>query len=156
MNTTEAYNSIKKILLALPEAERHTILGRLSTTMKTHNSSAELLEKCRQSKVADDRMVCPKCGSVTVVRNGRKGGRQRYLCKNCRKSFGDTHGTKNFHSRHSSDTSDKLSSHVVLKRSVRENPRDIHNHKKTALFEYCTIQYPSHLYYVGAVCQYRR
>lgn len=57
MNTTEAYNSIKKILLALPEVERHTVLGRLSTTMKTHNSTAELLEKCRQSKVADDAVL---------------------------------------------------------------------------------------------------
>lgn len=134
MNTTEAYNSIKKILLALPEAERHTILGRLSTTMKTHNSSAELLEKCRQSKVADDRMVCPKCGSVAVVRNGRKGGRQRYLCKDCRKSFGDTHGTLFFHSRLSADTWDKLISLVVLNRSVREIARDLHIHKNTALF----------------------
>lgn len=134
MNTTEAYNSIKKILLALPEAERHTVLGRLSMTMKTHNSSVELLEKCRQSKVADDRMVCPECGSVAVVRNGCKGGRQRYLCKNCRKSFGDTHGTLFFHSRLSADTWENLISLVLLNRSVREIARDLHIHRNTALF----------------------
>ncbi len=33
MNTTKAYNSIKKILPALPEAERDALLGRLSATM---------------------------------------------------------------------------------------------------------------------------
>ena len=32
--------------------------------------------------------VCPICGSVYVVRNGkRKDGIQRYLCKDCNKSF---------------------------------------------------------------------
>jgi len=77
MKTTEAYNSMKKILLALPEAERHVLVGRLSAAMKSNSKSIELLEKCKQSQVTDDRMVCPKCGSVAVVKNGRKGGRQR-------------------------------------------------------------------------------
>lgn len=32
--------------------------------------------------------VCPHCGSVHVVRNGkRKDGTQRFLCRDCKKSF---------------------------------------------------------------------
>lgn len=34
MNTTQACNNIKKILLALPDTERYTIIGRLSATMQ--------------------------------------------------------------------------------------------------------------------------
>ncbi len=30
------------------------------------------------------------------MRNGHKGGRQRFLCRTCRKSFGPTHGTPLF------------------------------------------------------------
>ncbi len=37
--------------------------------------------------------LCPHCQSEAVVRNGHKGGRQRFLCRTCRKSFGPTHGT---------------------------------------------------------------
>lgn len=76
MNTTQAYNNIKKILLALPDTERYAIVGRLYATMKSNSKSIELLEKCRQSKVTGERMICPKCGSATVVKNGRSGERQ--------------------------------------------------------------------------------
>ena len=34
--------------------------------------------------------VCPLCGCIHVVRNGhRKDGTQRYVCKDCGKSFRD-------------------------------------------------------------------
>lgn len=32
-------------------------------------------------------MKCPMCGSVEVVKNGKKNGQQRFLCKNCKKMF---------------------------------------------------------------------
>lgn len=101
--------------------------------MKVLSNSAELLETCRQFKAADDRMACPKCDSVAVVRNGCKSGRQRYLCKNCRTSVGDTHGSF-FHSRLSADTWGNLISLVLRHRSVRELARDLHIHRNTALF----------------------
>lgn len=34
--------------------------------------------------------VCPFCGETHVVKNGTKGDAQRYLCRNCGKTFGDT------------------------------------------------------------------
>lgn len=36
---------------------------------------------------------CPHRQNIAVVRNGHKGGRQRFLCRTCRKCFGPTHGT---------------------------------------------------------------
>ena len=46
-----------------------------------------------------DAVVCPHCGSVKVVKYGTRKGRQRYLCKDCKKTFGDTNGTVAFHSK---------------------------------------------------------
>lgn len=46
-----------------------------------------------------DTVVCPICGSVKVIKNGTRTGRQRYFCKNCRKTFGDTNGTVAFRSK---------------------------------------------------------
>ena len=40
-----------------------------------------------------DRRLCPHCDSAQVIKHGYKGGRQRFLCRTCRKSFGPTHGT---------------------------------------------------------------
>ena len=46
-----------------------------------------------------DTVVCPICGAVKVIKNGTRNGRQRYFCKNCRKTFGDTNGTVAFRSK---------------------------------------------------------
>jgi transposase-like protein len=32
-------------------------------------------------------MICPKCGSNTLVKRGKRAGKQRYRCANCRSSF---------------------------------------------------------------------
>ncbi|BBM72066.1 IS1 family transposase [Rhodothermus marinus] len=36
---------------------------------------------------------CPHCGHKHTVRNGRKDGRQRWVCRGCGRSFGPTFGT---------------------------------------------------------------
>ena len=68
--------------------------------MKKKNDNAEkgkvvlppelvaLLEKCTINR--GEELVCPLCGSTSVNKNGKKDGRQRYLCKSCVKTFGDT------------------------------------------------------------------
>ena len=39
-----------------------------------------------------DTVVCPHCSSVKFIKNGTKNGRQRYKCKDCARTFGDTIG----------------------------------------------------------------
>lgn len=36
---------------------------------------------------------CPICGNSHIVKNGHKDGVQRYICKNCKSTFGSTHNT---------------------------------------------------------------
>ncbi|MBQ3963348.1 MAG: IS1 family transposase, partial [Erysipelotrichaceae bacterium] len=36
---------------------------------------------------------CPHCHGEHFVKNGNRDGRQRYLCKDCNKSFEDSSGT---------------------------------------------------------------
>lgn len=53
-----------------------------------------------QGLVVDDKgkvIACPHCGSVTVVKHGTKDGKQRYRCKDCKKTFMET--TDTFFSR---------------------------------------------------------
>lgn len=37
--------------------------------------------------------VCPHCGSVHILKNGHANGRQRFVCKDCRTTFGFTNNT---------------------------------------------------------------
>ena len=46
------------------------------------------------ARTADPRNPpCPHCGQVPTVRKGRTQGRQRWVCRGCRRSFGVTTGT---------------------------------------------------------------
>jgi transposase-like protein len=40
--------------------------------------------------VRKDSMICPRCNSARVVRNGHSHGRQRFLCRGCNRTFGHT------------------------------------------------------------------
>lgn len=44
-------------------------------------------------------VCCPHCGSVSIKKNGTKDGKQRFLCKDCCKSFSVTTNTFFFHNR---------------------------------------------------------
>ncbi len=68
--------------------------NRLDTNRKSFLSEEKEkhLHKCTENR-ADGKVVCPNCGSIAVVRNGTPRGRQRYFCKDCKKTFGDTFGT---------------------------------------------------------------
>lgn len=42
---------------------------------------------------------CPKCGSTNYKKHGTKDGRQRYICKDCRKTFSESNATIFYHSK---------------------------------------------------------
>jgi len=46
-----------------------------------------------------DIVVCTICCSIKIIKNGTKNGRQRYKCKDCARTFGDTVGTVVFRSK---------------------------------------------------------
>lgn len=58
---------------------------------KTVRASAESGEEFLAKRHTPS--VCPFCGSVHIVKNGHRSGRQRFACRDCRKTFGLTHGT---------------------------------------------------------------
>ncbi|MGW9103409.1 IS1595 family transposase [Priestia megaterium] len=53
---------------------------------------AKMLKAIRETRFSDG-LACLHCGSVSVKKNGKYRARQRYLCKNCGKSFNDMTNT---------------------------------------------------------------
>lgn len=56
---------------------------------ETFEKLKEIKEKAEAEKESAP-VACLRCGSINVVRNGKRHGRQAYLCKDCRKGFVDT------------------------------------------------------------------
>ncbi len=64
----------------------------------------EVKEKAEAEKEAEARIkACPQCGSVKLYRNGKRNGRQAYICRDCGKTFVETTGSAIANS-HSSPT----------------------------------------------------
>ena len=55
----------------------------------SESAAADLLQQVRWR----DGVECPRCRSDLTVRNGSYRAYQRYLCKNCGRTFNDKTGT---------------------------------------------------------------
>lgn len=53
---------------------------------------AKIIKNIRESRFHEG-LACLHCGSVSVKKNGKYRGRQRYLCKDCGKTFNDMTNT---------------------------------------------------------------
>ncbi|HSN58551.1 MAG TPA: transposase [Clostridiaceae bacterium] len=52
------------------------------------------------SSLEFEKSSCPHCGSGSFIKHGRTGlGRQRYRCRECRRTFSETTGTPFMYSK---------------------------------------------------------
>ncbi len=83
-------------------------------------------------KASPQNPSCPLCQSKRVTRNGRKNGRQRWLCHACRKTFGPTYGTPLYGLR-TSATEIARSLLVLMQRGSLNAAEEITGHKYETL-----------------------
>ena len=90
-----------------------------------------------------DTVVCPICGSVKVIKNGTRNGRQRYFCKDCKKTFGDTNGTVAFRSKMSIGKWIEFIKLTLQGESCRTIAKNLGINKQTALHNGYRISWTS-------------
>lgn len=79
-------NVVKDFISTLQYEELKDISSLIYKTLSNpvkleHNSSTE------QTRLFNG-LICPNCGSVDCVKNGKVRGKQRFLCNDCHKTFG--------------------------------------------------------------------
>ena len=104
------FNDIQK-QIAVADLTEEQIQELMNDLQSRRNAKPQLTKEekvffqcCREHRsYANDKdldaVVCPHCGSVKSIKHGTRNGRQRYLCKDCGKTFGDTNGTVAFRSK---------------------------------------------------------
>ena len=93
---------------------------------------------CREHRIYSanqdtDTVFCPVCGSIKIIKNGTKNGRQRYKCKDCAKTFGDTIGTVAFRSKLSIAKWIELIKLTLQRESCRTIAKELGINKQTVL-----------------------
>ena len=72
------------------------------------------------SEIVEIPNACPHCGSISLMKHGKKSGHQRYKCKDCNKTFTETHGTMLEHSRLNYEQWKSLLLGIVQNLSIRK------------------------------------
>ena len=79
---SEELSVLKQLFYSLSESQKRDFLASIQIDTATkQRSSSNTPEKC------------PICNSSSIKKNGTVDGIQRYLCKDCKKTFGNTHNT---------------------------------------------------------------
>ena len=73
---------------SLSEQEQQELLSKLEEYLVLGSHVAQITKEVKEMRFSKGR-VCCYCNGTDVVRNGKRNGVQRYLCRNCKKSFSD-------------------------------------------------------------------
>ena len=87
-------NEMLKNLDSLTDEELAELMSRLEVEKSGREKEKGVVYDSKGGVAA-----CPHCGSVTIVKTGKKKGKQRYKCKDCNKCFTETSNTMLHHSR---------------------------------------------------------
>jgi len=85
---TKELDILKQLFSNLSDEDKHNFLSLVSQTNE--------IKKVIQPK---EIIYCPHCQSTYFVKNGKKCNNQRYLCRDCKKSFVEQTGTILYGSR---------------------------------------------------------
>jgi transposase-like protein len=74
----------------LPKSEQLRLFQAIKDTLfpEPKEDIAKIVGEIREVRFSGG-LACVHCGSVNIKRNGKYRSRQRYLCKECGKSFND-------------------------------------------------------------------
>jgi len=92
------YYNIQK--LSLPQQQR--IYSFLEEMIVLGSQVNQITQDVKEYRLAKGK-ICPHCGAKTVSRNGKYNGKQRYICKSCRKTFTDFTNSATYKSKKSMD-----------------------------------------------------
>ncbi|URZ03353.1 hypothetical protein CLAUR_033990 [Clostridium felsineum] len=90
--------SIKRDIQALGTSGKEEILNYLEEVVILCSFATEVTNEVKENRFSRGK-VCPYCGHDEVSRNGKFNGKQRYICKSCRKTFTDFTRSPHYNSK---------------------------------------------------------
>lgn len=90
-------NELKELVRSLCADEADILMDLLPSVKKLKESNQKIIKRERKS------ILCPDCKSSSISKNGTKDGKQRYICKDCHKSFSDSNNSIVYKSKYTYD-----------------------------------------------------
>ena len=124
MTLSELFQTLK----TLSKADLNSVKQFLESLDFNYNGFEDFL----LSKKSENGISCPHCKSFNIKKNGHKGLMQRFMCKNCHKTFTSRNNTITFSSKKSFATWKKYIDCMMLGLSVRKSAEICGINKDTA------------------------
>ncbi len=80
--------TLKEDIKELSDFQLQELFNYIGEIMTLNSISSNLNNEFKEIRFTKGE-VCPHCNSTSVVKNGKLNGKQRYICKSCKKSFND-------------------------------------------------------------------
>lgn len=98
------YEMVLAYASKLNEDELEVLLESLEELLVLGSFTSEIDNNVKETRFANGKL-CPHCGGHHICRNGKYNGKQRYICRGCRRSFTDfTFSPAYYSNKHSFDT----------------------------------------------------
>ena len=124
-----AFDEIMKMIKHLTPFEILTLKQNLKEALAKFSFS-DFIESSRFS----EGYTCPRCKSKNVIRNGKKNGKQRYFCKDCKHNFMDTSNSIAYKSKYDVSVWSNYIDCMLAGMSLRASARKCGIHFKTAFY----------------------
>ena len=124
MTLSELFQTLK----TLSKADLNSVKQFLESLDFNYNGFEDFI----LSKKSENGISCPHCKSFNIKKNGHKGLMQRFMCKDCHKTFTSRNNTITFSSKKSFATWKKYIECMMLGLSVRKSAEICGINKDTA------------------------
>ena len=129
-------SSMKSILIdiqTLPLNQIEELLSYLEEFLILGSQVGKICEEVKEFRFAKGK-VCPHCNSESISRNGKYNGKQRYICRDCRKTFTDFTNSAIYRSKKSLDKWLKYAKCMIMGLSIRKSAKIVGINIATSFF----------------------
>ena len=128
--------SIKSILTdiqTLPLNQVEELLSYLEEFLVSNSQVEQIYEDVKEFRFSKGK-VCPHCSSELISKNGKYNGKQRYICKDCRRTFTDFTNSAVYRSKKSLDKWLKYAKCMIMGLSIRKSAKIVGINIATSFF----------------------
>lgn len=118
---------------ALSEQEQQELLTQLEEYLVLGSQVTQVTKEVKEMRFSKGR-VCCYCNGTDVVRNGKRNGVQRYLCRNCQRSFSDLTNSATYRSKKTLDKWLRYAKCMLNGFSIRKSAEEVEINIATSFY----------------------